>query len=33
MSLLDVLTGQEYDFRLITAECNKTEKSLGEGWF
>jgi hypothetical protein len=33
MQLIDVLTGQEYDCRLITVERNKAEKSLGEGWF
>jgi hypothetical protein len=33
MQLLDVLTGHEYDCRLITAERNKAEKSLGGGWF
>jgi hypothetical protein len=33
MWLLNVLTGQEYDCRPITAERNKAKKSLGGGWF
>jgi hypothetical protein len=34
MWLLDVLTDQEYDCRLIiTAKRNKAEKSLGGVWF
>jgi len=33
MWLLDVLTGQEYDCRLITAERNRAGKSLGGGCF
>lgn len=33
MMLVDVLIGEEYKCRLITAERYQHEKSLGGGWF